>query len=274
MERILITGASGRIGTFLRHTMQGKYAMRLSDITPIQPLADNEESFNADITDLEATKRAVDGVDGIVHLGGISKEDSWDRILQTNFVGTYNIYEAARQCGVKRVVFASSNHVVGFYRRSEFIGTKAIVRPDTRYGVSKAFGEALGSLYADKYGLEVTCIRIGNVADRPVDVRRLAIWISPRDLTQLIEIGLKHPNIHFEIVYGASDNSCSWWDNGAATRLGYRPQDRSEDYAKEILANAPHANPDCLAEIMQGGDFVSVDADSVAVQKGNASRRT
>ncbi len=260
MKKILITGAAGGIGTYLRDTLRPKYALRLSDIRPLESPRQDEEFVATDITDLGAVTSLVEGVDGIVHLGGISKEDAWDPILQSNFVGTYNLYEAARQCGVKRVVFASSNHAVGFYRRNQIIGTNVTVRPDSRYGVSKAFGEALGSLYADKYGLEVTCIRIGNVADAPVDVRRLAIWISPRDLTQLIEIGLEHPDIHFEIVYGASDNLRSWWDNSAATRLGYRPRDRSEDYAAEILAKAPPLDPDALPDQLQGGDFVVVES--------------
>ncbi len=260
MKKILITGAAGRIGTYLRDTLKGKYALRLSDIRPLDEAREGEEFVATDITDFGAVMSLVDRVEGIVHLGGISKEDAWDPILQSNFIGTYNIYEAARRCGVKRVVFASSNHAVGFYPRNQIIGTNVTVRPDTRYGVSKAFGEALGSLYADKYGLEVTCLRIGNVADAPVDVRRLAIWISPRDLTQLIEIGLEHPDIHFEIVYGTSDNLRSWWDNSAATRLGYRPRDRSEDFAAEIIAKAPPVDPGALPNQLQGGDFVVAES--------------
>ena len=142
---------------------------------------------------------------------------------QANIIGCYNLFEAARQAGVKRVVFASSNHAVGFYPRKRKIGTDVTVRPDSRYGVSKAFGEALGALYSDKHGMVVTCLRIGNVGPRPLDVRRLSIWISPEDLVQLFRIGLEHPDIRFDIVYGASDNAASWWDNSRARQLGYRP---------------------------------------------------
>ncbi|MGI9386968.1 MAG: NAD-dependent epimerase/dehydratase family protein, partial [Methyloligellaceae bacterium] len=154
------------------------------------------------------------------------------------------------------IVFASSNHAVGYYRRDQTIGVDVIALPDTRYGVSKAFGDALGALYARKHGLKVFCIRIGNVADQPVDKRRLSIWISPRDLVQLVRIGLDHPEIDFNIVYGASENARTWWDNRAAFELGYRPEDQSEDYATEVLAKEPPIAADDPAEIYQGGTFV------------------
>ena len=154
--------------------------LRLSDVKPPRRLAADEEFVAADLADMAAVERAVAGVDGIVHLGGYSVEGPWETILQANIIGCYNLFEAARRQGVKRVVFASSNHVVGFYPAQRRIGIDAPVRPDSRYGVSKAFGEALGALYADKHGLGVTCIRIGNFGDEPLDRRRLSIWISRR----------------------------------------------------------------------------------------------
>ncbi|MDX1434563.1 MAG: NAD(P)-dependent oxidoreductase, partial [Gammaproteobacteria bacterium] len=187
MKRLLITGAAGDIGSRLRVTMAGRYRLRLSDRRPITDLGANEEFVAADLTDAGAVASLMGDVDAIVHLGGVSREAAWQPILDANIVGTYNVFEAARTCGVPRVVFASSNHAVGFYPRAERIPVGVTVRPDSRYGVSKAFGEALGSLYADKYGLAVLCIRIGNVADAPVDVRRLSIWVSARDLTRLVE---------------------------------------------------------------------------------------
>jgi uronate dehydrogenase len=194
-----------------------------------------------------------------VHLGGISSEADWDSILAANIVGCYNVFEAARRNGVKRVLFATSNHAVGFYRRNQTIDHRVYPRPDSRYGLSKVFGEQLGSLYADKYGLEVFCMRIGNVNPRPVDKRRLAIWISPRDMAQLVRIGVEHPDIRFEIVYGVSDNERSWYDNSNAYRLGYRPQDRSEPYAADILAR--HVDhPDPRVETYQGGAFVVAES--------------
>jgi len=259
MKRILITGAAGSIGTFLRKTLRGKYFLRLSDIKPIASLSDGEEFFDADVTDAAALAPLMKNIHGVVHLGGVSREDGWEPILNINIAGTYNVFEAARAQSVERLVFASSNHAIGFYPRSQRIGVDVTVRPDSRYGVSKAFAEALGSLYADKYGMRVLSIRIGNVSEKPVDVRRLSIWVSPRDLSQLVEIGLEHPALRNEIVYGVSDNARGWWDNSNASRLGYVPADRSEDYAPAVLAAAPESSPDSLAERVQGGDFAMVE---------------
>ena len=181
-------------------------------------------------------EKIVAGIDGIVHLGGFSVEGPWETIHKSNIVGCYNLFEAAYRAGVKRVVFASSNHAVGFYPRDKTIGVNVTVRPDSRYGVSKAFGEALGALYADKHGLRVTCIRIGNFGDVPLDKRRLSIWLKPEDLVQLIRIGLEHRDIHFEIFYGASDNEAAWWDNSNARRFGYKPQGKAEDFRAQAMA--------------------------------------
>ncbi|MCP5152069.1 MAG: NAD(P)-dependent oxidoreductase [Chromatiales bacterium] len=268
MKRVLVTGAAGGIGTWLRQTLRGRYRLRLSDIEPITDLGDGEEQIPADLTDAAAVRGLMDGVDGIVHLGGVSKEAPWEPIQAVNIGGTYNLFEAARAADVERIVFASSNHAVGFYPRAQTIGADVTVRPDSRYGLSKVFGEALGALYADKYGRRVLCIRIGNVAEQPVDVRRLAIWVSPRDLTQLVVIGLEHPDLHYEIVYGMSDNARTWWDNANAYRLGYRPEDRSEDYAQEVLANAPPVSPTSLPDQMQGGDFTVVEVGGGAPRTG------
>ncbi len=178
-------------------------------------------------------------------------------ILQANIIGAYNLFEAARRQGVKRVVFASSNHVMGFYPRSQKIDRDALPLPDTRYGVSKAFGEALGALYAYKFGLGVLCIRIGNVADRPADKRRLSIWLKPEDLVSLIRIGLEREGLVYETVYGASDNERSWWDNSAAQALGYEPQGHSEDFAEAALAAQGLLPPDAVGDHFQGGPFCS-----------------
>ena len=192
---------------------------------------------------MAAVERMVAGVDGIIHLGGISGENEWPVILEGNIIGLYNVFEAARRAGVKRIVFATSNHAVGFYPRAEKIDHRVVPRPDSRYGVSKAFGEALASLYSDKHGIGVLCTRIGNFGEKPIDKRRLSIWISPRDYTQLVRIGLEHPDIRYEIVYGVSNNRRSWYDNSNAERLGYRPQDDSEPYAEAVLAAEPASRP-------------------------------
>ena len=254
MKTVLITGAAGDVGGHLRRELAGKYLLRLSDRRPVQDLALGEHFTRANIARLTQAVRITRGVDAIVHLGGYATEGPWQHILEANIVGCYNLFEAAHQNGVKRIVFASSNHAVGFHGRDEVLDHHAELRPDSRYGLSKAFGENLGRLYADKYGLEVCCVRIGNVLRLPADKRRLSIWLSPRDLAQLVSIGIEHPAIRFEIVYGVSANQRSFYDNANALRLGYRPQDDSERYAEEVLAReVPSTDP--VAEAYQGGVF-------------------
>ena len=229
MHRVLITGAGGGIGRALRETLRGVYpVLRLSDRVALAPARDGEEVDRTEIADMAAVEQMVAGVDGIIHLGGNSGEAEWDVILQSNIIGLYNVFEAARRMGVKRIVMATSNHAVGFYPRAQTIDHRVVPRPDSRYGVSKAFSEALASLYSDKHGIGFLCVRIGNFGTQPIDRRRLSIWISPRDLTQLVRIGLDHPDLRYEIVYGVSNNRRSWYDNANAHRLGYRPQDDSE----------------------------------------------
>jgi len=258
MKTVLITGAAGDVGSHLRRELAGRYKLRLSDLKPVKDLGAGEEFVPADISEIGQVAALMPGVDAIVHLGGFSVEGMWDAILQANIVGCYNVFEAARMYGVKRILFATSNHAVGFYRRDQTIDHRVYPRPDSRYGVSKVFGEALGSLYADKYGMEVFNMRIGNVNPRPIDKRRLSIWISPRDLAQLVTIGIEHPDIRFEVVYGVSGNQRSWYDNSNAKRLGYKPQDDSEGQAKEVLA-AEKEGADPLSELYQGGTFVVIE---------------
>jgi uronate dehydrogenase len=256
MPRILMTGAAGGVGTRLRKLLPGIYPdLILSDLTKPADLAANEKFIAADLADFAQVKTMVDGVDGIIHLGGFSVEGPWETILNANIIGAYNLFEAARLAGVKRIVFASSNHAVGFYPRGETIDTHALVRPDTRYGVSKAFGEALGSLYAFKYNLGVLCIRIGNVGEEPLDQRRLSIWLKTEDLVSLIRIGLEREGLVYEVVYGMSDNKRAWWDNIRAGELGYQPSGRSEDYAAGVMAAQASAKPDPVGDFFQGGPF-------------------
>ena len=253
---ILLTGAAGKIGSIIRPWLLQRYMrIRLSDASVINDLNAGETFELCDLVNEKDTDKIMTGVSVMIHLGGISCESSWAEILDSNIRGTINIFESARKHGVKRIVFASTNHVQGFYDRDDVIEADRTVRPDSRYGVSKAFGEALASMYAYKYGISTTCIRIGNVDWRPVDRRRLAIWIHPEDLFQLICIGIDHPSIRFEILFGMSDNARAWWTDRRAAALGYRPRHRSEDYAAEVLS-APHT-PDAVADAYQGGPFCS-----------------
>lgn len=255
---VLITGAAGGVGRVLRDELAGRYRLRLSDRVGVGALRDGESWTPGDVASFDDMLRASEGVDAIVHLGAWSVEGGWDTILSSNVHGTYNVFEAARRNGVKRVLFASSNHAVGFYRRDQTIDHQCYPRPDSRYGVSKVCGEAIGSLYADRHGMEVFVMRIGNVAAAPVDKRRLAIWISPRDLAQLVVIGIEHPEVRFEIVYGISGNTRAWYDNANAHRLGYQPRDDSEAWAAELLAkHVDDPNPD--VEHYQGGSFIVDD---------------
>ena len=272
MKTILITGATGDVGTHLSRELAGKYKLRLSDKRPLKP-AKGRTFVKADISKMADALRITKGVDAIVHLGGYSVEGPWQSILQANIIGCYNVFEAARRNGVKRILFPTSNHAVGFYRRDQTIDHRVYPKPDSRYGVSKVFGEALGSLYADKYGMEVFMIRIGNVNPVPIDKRRLSIWFSPRDLAQLVSIGIDRPGIKFEIVYGVSGNKRSWYDNSNAERLGYRPQDDSEPYAQEVLAKEKPGDP--TAELYQGGIFVVAEEvpNPAAPSKNSPARK-
>lgn len=261
-DRVLLTGAAGGVGTVLRNGLAGRYpVLRVSDVAPLGDPREGEEVVYADIRKPDEVDRMVEGVDSIVHLGGIPVEDSWENILETNIVGCYNVFEAARRHGVKRIVFASSNHAIGFYRRGRRIDSSVPKRADSRYGLSKAFGEDLGSLYADKHGIGVMAIRIGSCLERPPNERMLSTWISYRDMVQLTRVGLETPDLHFAVVYGVSNNRRGWWDNSVAFELGYRPQDDSEIYADEILALDPPEDADEIALQFQGGVFVSAEFD-------------
>lgn len=254
MKTVLITGATGDVGMHLARELAGKYKLRLSDKRPLKA----KNFVKADISKMADCLRITKGVDAIIHLGGYSVEGPWEAILQANIIGCYNMFEAARRNKVKRIVFPTSNHATGFYRRDERIDHTVYPRPDSRYGVSKVFGEALGRLYTDKYGMEFLMVRIGNVGPAPLDKRRLSIWISPRDMAQIASIGIDHPDIRFEIVYGVSGNQRSWYDNSNAVRLGYRPQDDSETFAAEILAREKPSD-NAIAEKYQGGVFCTAE---------------
>jgi len=257
--RIVMTGAAGGVGTMIRPLLRDHYEVVLSDQAVITDLAANESFVQADITDQDAMDALLKGADGLIHLGGQSVEGSWEAVLNANIIGLHSTYEAARRQGCQRIIFATTNHVVGFYRRQITIDHKVMPRPDSRYGVSKAFGEALGRMYADKHGMRIFNIRIGNVDHKPVDRRRLSIWVSPRDLVQLMRIGLEHADIHFEVVYGISDNARGWYDNSNAFRLGYKPQDQSEDYAAEATAADSVVTSDLVGEQFMGGGFCAIE---------------
>ena len=256
---LLMTGAAGGLGQVMRERLKANCkVLRLSDVSPMAPAQAGEEVVQADLADAEAVKSLVAGCQAIVHFGGVSTEQPWAPILQANIIGLYNLYEAARIHGVKRVVFASSNHVMGFYRQSEVVDALSPPRPDGLYGVSKAFGEDLSRMYFERYGIETACVRIGSCLPAPKDRRMLASWISHDDMHRLITACLTTQVLGHSIIYGTSDNSVSWYDNRLAHHIGYRPQDSADVFRAEVLART--AEPDLTDPAMQfqGGAFVKI----------------
>lgn len=262
MSTILITGAAGRIGTMLRKRLAGPgRVLRLLDIEPLEA-GPAEETITASVTDMAAMRDACDGAAAVIHLGGIPSEAPWERILDVNIQGTYVTFEAARQAEVPRVIFASSNHAVGFTPRSAFpVPDYAFPAPDTYYGVSKASGEALGALYRHRYGMDVICIRILSCFERPKNPRMLSTWLSPDDAGRLFDACLTAPSPGFRVIYGVSSNTRGGWVSLEEARaLGYEPRDDAEVYAGEVLAAHGEPRPDDPVFRYLGGDFTTVPA--------------
>jgi uronate dehydrogenase len=256
MKKILITGAAGLIGKVLRQGLKGQYELiRCLDIAEQDPAEKGEEIVKCDLRDLDSLGKAMQGIDCVVHLAGVPVEDSWEKILPANIEGCYNAFLCAHENKVKRFIFASSNHAVGFHRRERSVEP----RPDSRYGVSKVFGEALGRLYADKYGMQVACLRIGSfrAINKPEDIRQLNTWISHRDMISLAKACIDHPQFHFEIIYGVSNNLRNRWDNTPVKHMGYRPVDNSEDFRDETFKNSPKEDP--IAELFHGSMYCPME---------------
>ncbi len=259
-HRILLTGAAGGLGTALRDRLKANCeVLRLSDKNDFGGARSGEEVALADLADAAAVHAAVADCDAIVHLGGISVEAPFEAIVQANILGVYHLYEAARQHGVKRVVYASSNHVTGFYKQGETINADHPPRPDSFYGVSKAFGEDLSRFYFDRYGIETACVRIGSSFPEPRDRRMLATWLSFDDLHRLIGACLSTPVLGHSIVFGMSNNAVTWWDNCRARHIGYVPQDSSDVFRDAVFARTSAPDLNDPAVIYQGGGFVKAN---------------
>ena len=256
-QKILLTGAGGGLGKVLRESLKQNCAtLRLSDVVDIGPAAEGEEIMLADLADAAQVDAMVQGVDAIVHMGGKSLDGPFEPIMMANILGSYNLYEAARKFGVKRVVFASSNHVTGFYGQGETITADAPARPDGNYGLSKAFGEDLARYYFDRYGIETACVRIGSSFVEPKDRRMLATWLSFDDLHRLITACLTTPVLGYSIIFGMSNNAVTWWDNARARHVGYVPQDSSDVFREAVYARTPAPDFSDPAALHQGGAFV------------------
>lgn len=256
-NRILLTGAVGSLGRQLRPRLRPLCnVLRVSDLDNLGLAGSGEEVIAAELQDLPAVLGLLEGVDAVVHLGGISTEKPFDEIVQSNIIGTYNLYEAARIHGTRRIIFASSNHVTGFYRQDQVVDATMPVRPDGYYALSKAFGENLGRFYFDRYGVETVCLRIGSSFPEPKDRRMLATWLSFDDLERLVYASLNSPVVGFTVIYGMSDNNHVWWNNTPAKHIGYRPQDSSETYRAAVEAANPVLDLSDPTVIFQGGGFV------------------
>ncbi len=254
---VLLTGAAGGVGTLMRELLpRHGYRLRLLDAVPVPG---EPGAITADLADTEALRAAVRGTRAVVHLAGISQESSFEKILRANIEGTYNLYEAARAEGVDRIVFASSNHAVGFTpvpgagRPPVPVDTPH--RPDTFYGLSKCFGEDLAQLYWDLHGIETVSVRIGSCFAEPSSVRMLSIWLSPADCARLLDAAITAPGVGHTVVYGSSANSRLWWDLSSARALGYEPLDDSEVHAARLVAEQGELDPADPEQANLGGAF-------------------
>jgi uronate dehydrogenase len=263
---VLLTGAAGRIGAVLRGGLPERgWAVRSLDVVAVPDPRPGEEHVVADVTDPAAMAEAVSGASAVVHLAGVSGESTWAAVAHANIDGTHCVLEAARRAGVRRVVLASSNHATGFTPRPEsglLREDDGLARPDTFYGVSKVAMEALGSLYADRYGMDVVCLRIGSAYPEPTTTRQLSTWLSPRDQVGLVDAALRAPSPGFAVVWGVSANTRGWWDLTAARALGYEPADDAEPYAEALVA--VHGEPDPADPVhgRVGGEYTTAEFDA------------
>lgn len=257
LEKLLITGASGGLGQICRQSLKPlARTMRLTARSGLGEAGEGEEIVYGSLDDAAALAEIVEGCDGIVHLGGQATEASWETIRAANIDGMVNLYEAVRLSTTKpRIIFASSNHTIGFYPQNQRLDTRSPVRPDGYYGVSKVFGEALASMYYDKFGIETASVRIGSCTAEPENYRMLSTWLSHRDFAQLIARIFAVPVLGCQVIYGASANSAGWWDNSAVSFLGWQPQDNAEAYRAKIEQSVPRPDPDASVAKYQGGVF-------------------
>ena len=237
-KKVVVSGAAGRIGQGMRTGLRDRYDLRLMYHRTILEAEEGEEVVTGSIADITSMQTAVDGIDAVVHMAGDPEVSAtWESVMEKNIQGVYCTYEACKNAGVKRVVFASTNHVTGFYEQEGVYTTPEMPeRPDSFYGASKAFGEDLGRYYVDQFGLEVVCLRIGSfqpetaVTERGSD-RILSTWLSHRDCVQLVWRSIE-ADVRFGIYYGISGNTRGYWDiQNARQELGYDPEDDAERLA-------------------------------------------
>jgi uronate dehydrogenase len=259
VKKIALSGAGGQLGRVLREALikQGVNLRSAAGSRALEPIVDGEDVMHGDLREPAVVDRLLEGVDVLIHMAGTSVERPLPEIIENNLRGLVEVYEGARRHGVRRIIFASSNHAIGMHPVEEKLTLDCDFRPDGFYGLSKVWGEALARLYWDKHGIEGVCIRIGSCVERPTEFRHLSTWLGFEDLLHLIDRSVNVPDLGYQVVWGVSNNTRSYWDNSAAARLGYQPRQNAEDYAAQILAKP---NPlDTTAQQYQGGSFASFD---------------
>jgi uronate dehydrogenase len=257
---ILVTGAAGKIARYLRpHLAERHGPLRLTDRVDPGPLHAGEEAVLVELGDRDAVSRVVEGCRAVVHLGACIVEERWEVIHEANILGAYNVLEAARRHGVRRVVLASSVHAVGYHPVTARLDAGASALPDSYYGLSKVFAEGLACLYAQKAGMDIACLRIGSVLPEPTEPRHLSTWLSYPDMVRLVVACLEAPRLGYTVLYGASANTRSWWDNSGAPHVDYRPEDNAEAFAGRILAGGDRRDPESPETRYQGGFFCAPD---------------
>ena len=256
-KRILLTGAAGGLGKVLRERIKPwAEVVRLSDVAEMAPAGAGEEVVQCDLADKEAVLALLDGVDAVLHFGGISTEKPFEPIMQANILGVANLYEALHKAGTRRVVFASSNHAIGYHPVTTVLDADSPTRPDSYYGLSKVFGEQIARYYYDRFGIETVCVRIGSSFPEPANKRMMSTYLSYDDLTELLRCSLFAPRVGHTIVYGMSDNDSTWWDNRLASHLGYKPKDSSAKFAHLFPDSSEFPARDDVTTMYQGGKFL------------------
>ena len=259
MKMIALSGAGGQLGSVVRTALiaRGIPLRSAGGSRPLVPLVEGEDVMHGDLRDPAVVDRLMEGVDVLIHFAGTSVERPLPEIIDNNLRGLVEVYEGARRHGVRRVVFASSNHAIGMYPVTEHLGLDCALRPDGFYGLSKVWGEALARMYWDKHGIESICVRIGSCVERPTEPRHLSTWFGHADLLHFLDRCVEAKDVGVMVVWGVSANKRSWWDNTGAERLGYQPTQDAEVYAAEVLAGP---NPlDALGQRFQGGGFVGIN---------------
>jgi uronate dehydrogenase len=260
LRKIVLTGAGGALGTVLRAPLAAMCDRLLSTDLRKAPddLLPNETWRRADLARMDQIAPLVEGADMVVHFGAIVDEKPFEDLWGPNFLGAYNVWEAAHRHGVRRIVYASSIHAVGMYGTGEGIDTDVPHRPDTFYGLAKCFAEDLGRLYWEKRGLESVHLRILSCTAEPQNARALGTWLSHADLVRLVTRAIDTPVTGFAVVYGVSANDRAPVSNRRVPFLGYHPQDNAERHAAAILARTPAADPRDPGLACVGGPFAAV----------------